>query len=75
MLQSRYTTSYLRRTHENRPKLGENWKLPPTPSLTEFCTKKVKKYLKWQNFTILSEYLPFLAVLKKKPLKIDQKVT
>ena len=33
-------------------KIGQNWakteSCPLPPSLTEFCTKKVKEYLKWQ---------------------------
>ena len=53
MLQSRYTTSYLRRTHENRPKLGENWKLPPTPLPDRILHQKGKgvfKMTKFHNF-------------------------
>ena len=45
VLQSRDMTSYLRCTHENRPKIGRKFKAAPSPP-TEFCTRKVKKYSK-----------------------------
>ena len=63
-------TSYLRYTHENRPKLAENWKSPPDRILNQ-KGREVFKMTKNHNF---ERKISDLGSFDEKPSKNGQKV-